>query len=134
MAIRLTKRIVNSYARRAGVVAEPLGNLGWVIPSRDLDAFPPIGLTEHNGNVIISVLPLLTLNQAAQRSTVMEELLKLNARRPLIAYALEENWNILLWAVYPADALTYPLFEAGLRAIRDAVAEDLPALRKLAGE
>jgi hypothetical protein len=111
---------------------EPFGDLGWLIPSADPDRMPPINLTEWEGNVLLNVLPVVTVDRREARAAVAEQLLRLNAKRPLVKYALEEEWQVLLWVAFPADAFNYRLFAAGLAALQEALENDHPMLEKLA--
>jgi hypothetical protein len=134
MKKKITNRLMKLYARRSGIPVEPLGDLGWIVPTRDPEQIPPISITEFNGNVLFNVLPVVTLSNRNKRPAVMQRLLELNARHPLVCYALEVDWQVLLWTVYPVELFSYALFETGVGAIQQALSEDLPALRKMLGK
>jgi hypothetical protein len=128
----LTEEAVTEYANRAGVDVHPFDDLGWLLIAGDPAWLPPISLTEWEGNVLLNVLPVVTVGSTTARPSVAERLLRLNAERHLIKYALEEEWQVLLWTAYPAKEFTYELFAAGLAAMCDALENDISELQKLA--
>jgi hypothetical protein len=123
---------VHEWTQRLDYPAAAIGDLGWLVEVGDPDVVPPVNVNVFGANVLMNVAPVIEAPPRSRRAAVAERLLRLNAERPLVSYALEEDWVVLLWAAVPADHVSFELFAVMLHAIREALLEDLPIVRQLA--
>ena len=76
---------------------QPFGKIGWAKRVEVHGNFKTVGITESGGVVFFSVYPLFKANKGVQLpKKLLNKLLVLNSKRPLIKYALDEDGVMFL--------------------------------------